>query len=34
VHDSGVPIGVLSEAYLAALAWTTETSRAADDPAG
>jgi EAL and modified HD-GYP domain-containing signal transduction protein len=33
LRAAGVPIGALSEAYLAALAWTTETSRAADGSA-
>jgi EAL and modified HD-GYP domain-containing signal transduction protein len=31
LNDAVVPLSVLSEAYLAALAWTTETSRAAVD---
>jgi EAL and modified HD-GYP domain-containing signal transduction protein len=34
LRRSGLPLSLLSDAYLAALAWTTETSRAAGDPAG
>jgi EAL and modified HD-GYP domain-containing signal transduction protein len=32
LRRSGLPLSLLSDAYLAALAWTTETSRAAGDP--